>query len=275
MLEKLTNVQNPISRSTIEQPGNRVDKTVNQTVIHSLYELYQNATATSLNNSNFYQINDTKNENKTQIDDFFVTVPNEQVDQKSLMTEEKNTCENFSMSSGPEKPLKLLNKKALLLSKYTSPLLGHKRDSTKIVDLSSKKAERKEDKSDDELNEDVVKRILKLFTTMQSQRSAQDLEREYLTSIRAEPPECTEPQMSRAMRYRSLVLDATKQASGRFIASCIGHSFSLFDETWTGLKVANLSVRDAVGDWVLNRNTERSRDVTDCLDYPCNPTCSY
>ena len=101
--------------------------------------------------------------------------------------------------------------------------------------------------------------------------------REYINILRSDPPECTEKEMLDAMKYRGAIIKATDAfmrlpKSGRFIVSCIDHSLSLFDETWTGLVVSGKSIQQAFGDWFYERGSRPKYNFVDC-PYPCNPTC--
>lgn len=81
------------------------------------------------------------------------------------------------------------------------------------------------------------------------------------------------------MKYRGAIIKATDAfmrlpKSGRFIVSCIDHSLSLFDETWTGLVVSGKSIQQAFGDWFYERGSRPKYNFVDC-PYPCNPTCPW
>eukprot|EP00794_Sanderia_malayensis_P014250 gene14250-15736_t len=99
--------------------------------------------------------------------------------------------------------------------------------------------------------------------------------REYINILRSDPPECTENQMIKVMQYRTAILQATSVVTttpnaGCFLVSCIQHSLSLFDETWTGVTVKQKSIQQAFGDWYYNRGTNHlSIDGV----YPSNPSC--
>ncbi|XP_066932066.1 uncharacterized protein [Clytia hemisphaerica] len=108
------------------------------------------------------------------------------------------------------------------------------------------------------------------------QRRSTSIAREYINILRSDPPECTAGEMTKALQYRDAILKATNNAlspdSGRFIVSCIDHSMSLFDETWTGIKIHDKSIQQAFGDWFFNRVPREKSTLVDCK-YPCNQSC--
>ena len=108
-----------------------------------------------------------------------------------------------------------------------------------------------------------------------SDRRSGSLAKEYINILRADPPECTDSQMVDIMKYRGAILTATldvrkKQNAGMFLVSCLDHSLSLFDETWTSVIVNGKTIAQAFGDWYYGRPTKHF-DI-DC-PYPCNPSC--
>lgn len=109
-----------------------------------------------------------------------------------------------------------------------------------------------------------------------SKRST-SIAKEYINILRSDPPECTEKEILNAMKYRPALLHSTDTVmrmpkSGRFLVSCIDHSLSLFDETWTGLIVGGKSIQQAFGDWFYERGSKEKYNLVDC-PYPCNPSC--
>ena len=107
-----------------------------------------------------------------------------------------------------------------------------------------------------------------------NKRSA-NIIKEYINILRSDPPECTETQMINVMKYRNAMLRATAivkatKDSGIFLVSCIEHSMSLFDETWTGVIVQTKSIQQAFGDWYYGRETNHY--MIDGV-YPSNPSC--
>ncbi|XP_065054310.1 uncharacterized protein LOC135683083 [Rhopilema esculentum] len=107
-----------------------------------------------------------------------------------------------------------------------------------------------------------------------NKRSA-NIIREYINILRSDPPECTENQMINVMKYRNAMLKATgvvktTQNAGMFLVSCIEHSMSLFDETWTGVTVKQKSIQQAFGDWYYGRETNHI--IIDGV-YPTNLSC--
>ena len=108
-------------------------------------------------------------------------------------------------------------------------------------------------------------------------RRSTSIAKEYINILRSDPPECTEKELSDALKYRGAIIHASNvllsmPKSGRFLVSCIDHSLSLFDETWTSLIVAGKSIQQAFGDWFYERGNKQLYDFVDC-PYPCNPTC--
>ena len=108
-------------------------------------------------------------------------------------------------------------------------------------------------------------------------RRSTSIAKEYINILRSDPPECTEKELSYALKYRGAIIHASNillsmPKSGRFLVSCIDHSLSLFDETWTSLIVAGKSIQQAFGDWFYERGNKQLYDFVDC-PYPCNPTC--
>ena len=107
-----------------------------------------------------------------------------------------------------------------------------------------------------------------------NKRSA-NIIKEYINILRSDPPECTENQMINVMKYRNAMLRATAivkatKNAGIFLVSCIEHSMSLFDETWTGVIVQKKSIQQAFGDWYFGRDT--GHYIIDGV-YPSNPSC--
>eukprot|EP00112_Aurelia_sp_Birch-Aquarium-sp1_P011781 Seg2479.1 transcript_id=Seg2479.1/GoldUCD/mRNA.D3Y31 product="Pectin acetylesterase 9" protein_id=Seg2479.1/GoldUCD/D3Y31 len=107
-----------------------------------------------------------------------------------------------------------------------------------------------------------------------NKRSA-NIIKEYINILRSDPPECTENQMINVMKYRNAMLQATRvvkaaQSAGIFLVSCIEHSMSLFDETWTSVTIQQKSIQQAFGDWYYGRETNHYN-----IDgpYPSNPSC--
>lgn len=112
--------------------------------------------------------------------------------------------------------------------------------------------------------------------SLKRRRSA-SIAREYINILRSDPPECTEQEMKNALKYRNLILrdmdqSMKPQSSGRFLVSCIDHSMSLFDETWTDMKIGGKSIQQAFGEWFFNRVSRDKSDLIDC-PYPCNESC--
>lgn len=108
-------------------------------------------------------------------------------------------------------------------------------------------------------------------------RRSTSIAKEYINILRSDPPECTEKELLTAMLYRNLIIRATNSLiknpkSSRFLISCINHSSSLFDDTWTTLKVGGKTIQQAFGDWFFERDEKGNYDLVDC-PYPCNPTC--
>lgn len=108
-------------------------------------------------------------------------------------------------------------------------------------------------------------------------RRSTSIAKEYINILRSDPPECTEKELLSAMLYRNLIIRATNSLiqnpkSSRFLISCINHSSSLFDDTWTTLKVGGKTIQQAFGDWFFERDEKGNYDLVDC-PYPCNPTC--
>ena len=108
-------------------------------------------------------------------------------------------------------------------------------------------------------------------------RRSTSIAKEYINILRSDPPECTEKELLTAMLYRNLLIRATNNLihnpkSSRFLISCINHSSSLFDDTWTTLKVGGKTIQQAFGDWFFERDEKGNYDLVDC-PYPCNPTC--
>jgi len=108
-------------------------------------------------------------------------------------------------------------------------------------------------------------------------RRSTSIAKEYINILRSDPPECTAKELINAMKYRNAIIHATNTLShlpksGRFLVSCIDHSLSLFDETWTSLVVDGKSIQQAFGDWFYERGNKDKYDTVDC-PYPCNPTC--
>ncbi|XP_065663750.1 uncharacterized protein LOC124816442 [Hydra vulgaris] len=111
---------------------------------------------------------------------------------------------------------------------------------------------------------------------LKSRRST-SIAKEYINILRSDPPECTERQLLDAMKYRGAMIRSTEYfmhlpKSGRFLVSCIDHSLSLFDETWTGVSVEGKSIQQAFGDWFYERGNRSKHNFVDC-PYPCNPSC--
>ena len=107
-----------------------------------------------------------------------------------------------------------------------------------------------------------------------NKRSA-NIIKEYINILRSDPPECTENQMINVMKYRNAMLRATAivkatKNAGIFLVSCIEHSMSLFDETWTSVTVQKRSIQQAFGDWYFGR--EGGQYTIDGV-YPSNPSC--
>lgn len=122
-------------------------------------------------------------------------------------------------------------------------------------------------------NRNVIKRPAKRNKT----RRSTSIAKEYINILRSDPPECTEKELLTAMLYRNLLIRATNNLihnpkSARFLISCINHSSSLFDDTWTTLKVGGKTIQQAFGDWFFERDEKGNYDLVDC-PYPCNPTC--
>lgn len=107
-----------------------------------------------------------------------------------------------------------------------------------------------------------------------NKRSA-NIIKEYINILRSDPPECTENQMINVMKYRNAMLRATAIVKASpdaaiFLVSCIEHSMSLFDETWTGVIVQKRSIQQAFGDWYFGRSTNHY--IIDGV-YPTNLSC--
>ena len=107
-----------------------------------------------------------------------------------------------------------------------------------------------------------------------NKRSA-NIIKEYINILRSDPPECTESQMINVMKYRNAMLRATAivkatKNAGIFLVSCIEHSMSLFDETWTGVTIQKKSIQQAFGDWYFGRDT--GHYLIDGV-YPSNLSC--
>ena len=58
-----------------------------------------------------------------------------------------------------------------------------------------------------------------------------------------------------------------------YIASCQSHCHTLYTAEWTQIIVEGQTTRDAFYYWLTKNNTV-STEVVDCLNYPCNPTCT-
>ena len=98
----------------------------------------------------------------------------------------------------------------------------------------------------------------------------------HIHGIYCRPPECTRNEMAAIMQYRNVSLFALRPVlrslnSGLFLSSCLEHSQSLYDDTWTGIFVNGFSVAEAVGNWMFERTTEHQH--IDCA-FPCNPSCA-
>eukprot|EP00850_Spirogloea_muscicola_P012126 SM000077S21600 [mRNA] locus=s77:482328:486100:- [translate_table: standard] len=83
---------------------------------------------------------------------------------------------------------------------------------------------------------------------------------------------CTEKQLDRLQGFRSSMLDAIAPVTGpkhhgAFAFSCIEHCTLYNDEWWSQLRVSNVSLRDALGDWFFERGGANVKE--DC-PLPCN-----
>eukprot|EP00850_Spirogloea_muscicola_P007831 SM000040S14843 [mRNA] locus=s40:781462:785148:+ [translate_table: standard] len=83
---------------------------------------------------------------------------------------------------------------------------------------------------------------------------------------------CTEQQLNRLQGFRSSMLDAIAPVTGphhhgAFAFSCIEHCTLYNDEWWSRLRVSNVSLRDAFGDWFFERGGTNVKE--DC-PLPCN-----
>lgn len=128
--------------------------------------------------------------------------------------------------------------------------------------------EKSKSSTDDPKSRNGIQKLLK------NKRST-SIVKEYINILRSDPPECTENQMIHVMQYRNAMMQATNvvtntQSAGLFLVSCIQHSLSLFDETWTGVTVKQKSIQQAFGDWYYGRDTNHYN-----IDgvYPTNPSC--
>ncbi|EDO47398.1 predicted protein [Nematostella vectensis] len=97
----------------------------------------------------------------------------------------------------------------------------------------------------------------------------------HIHGIYCKPPECTSRELKAIMQYRNITLHALhpvlrSRTSGLLLTSCMEHSQSLYDDTWTKLYVNGLPVSEIVGDWYFERSNGHHH--VDC-DYPCNPSC--
>ena len=98
----------------------------------------------------------------------------------------------------------------------------------------------------------------------------------HIHGIYCRPPECTRDEMAAIMQYRNVSLYALRAVmqsptAGLFVSSCLEHSQSLYDDTWTGIFVNGFSVAEAVGNWMFDRTNQHQH--IDC-ELPCNPSCA-
>ena len=98
----------------------------------------------------------------------------------------------------------------------------------------------------------------------------------HIHGIYCRPPECTEDEMAAIMQFRNVSLYALRPVvqsaiSGLFVSSCLEHSQSLYDDTWTGIYVNGFSAAEAVGNWMFERTNQHHH--VDC-EFPCNPSCA-
>lgn len=98
----------------------------------------------------------------------------------------------------------------------------------------------------------------------------------HIHGIYCRPPECTRDERAAIMQFRNVSLYALRPvmqsaSSGLFVSSCMEHSQSLYDDTWTSIFVNGYSVAEAVGNWMFER-TDQHHHV-DC-EFPCNPSCA-
>ena len=98
----------------------------------------------------------------------------------------------------------------------------------------------------------------------------------HIHGIYCRPPECTRDEMAAIMQYRNVSLYALRPvmlsaSSGLFVSSCLEHSQSLYDDTWTGIFINGFSVAEALGNWMFDRTNQHQH--IDC-EFPCNPSCA-
>ncbi|XP_020899744.1 pectin acetylesterase 11-like [Exaiptasia diaphana] len=99
----------------------------------------------------------------------------------------------------------------------------------------------------------------------------------HIHGIYCKPPECTERELADMLEFRNLTLRALapvirSRDSGLYLTSCMEHSQSLYDDTWTDVYINEVSIAQAISNWCFGR-TDFHYHV-DCGSFSCNPTCS-
>lgn len=99
----------------------------------------------------------------------------------------------------------------------------------------------------------------------------------HIHGIFCKPPECTTRELAEILQFRNLTLHALEpviktHGSGLYLTSCMEHSQSLYDDTWTEVLVNGISIAQAISNWCFSRTN--SHINIDCGWFACNPTCS-